>query len=195
MYLAVCSPLPLLYRDLKLVLVPETVASCALRSSLALSLMCNTMSSIVTAAPHNAEPASKVGANLAPFNPSSEEVITTALHMLQLKETDTVYDLGCGDARFLVQAALRAGAHGVGIEYDKVFADRAKTRVLQAGLSNLVTIYHDNALNIDLTAATAAFVYLVPKGMAQLRPKLEALLLRGCRVVTYSKCIRLLQVL
>eukprot|EP00953_Heterococcus_sp_UTEX-ZZ885_P005768 3574-Heterococcus_DN1.PRE.1 len=133
----------------------------------------------------DAEPASKVGENLAPFNPSSDMVISTALNMLQLKTTDTVYDLGCGDARFLVQAAICAGARGVGVEYDKVFADRAETRVLQAGLSNLITIHHDNALNIDLAAATAAFVYLVPKGMAQLRPKLEALLLRGCRVVTY----------
>jgi tRNA1(Val) A37 N6-methylase TrmN6 len=145
------------------------------------------MSSGSTEITQDAEPSSKVGENLAPFNPSSDAVISTALNMLQLKATDTVYDLGCGDGRFLVQAAICAGARGVGVEYDKVFADRAETRVLQAGLSNLITIHHDNALNIDLAAATAAFVYLVPKGMAQLRPELEALLLRGCRVVTYSE--------
>jgi tRNA1(Val) A37 N6-methylase TrmN6 len=107
--------------------------------------------------------------------------------MLQLKESDTVYDLGCGDGRFLVQATLCTGAYGVGVEYDKEYAFRAESRVLNAGLSNLITIHHDNALNISLASATAAFVYLVPKGMTQLRPKLKELLLRGCRVVTYSK--------
>lgn len=41
-------------------------------------------------------------------------------------------------------------------------------------------------LNIDLSPATAIFVYLVPTGMSLLRPALEtAILDRGCRVLSY----------
>jgi hypothetical protein len=45
----------------------------------------------------------KVGKKLAPFNPASHEVVEMALDMLQIREYDVLYDLGCGDARLLVQ--------------------------------------------------------------------------------------------
>ncbi len=45
----------------------------------------------------------RVGEKLAPYNPTSVDVIAMALELLQLQENDIVYDLGCGDARFLVE--------------------------------------------------------------------------------------------
>jgi hypothetical protein len=45
----------------------------------------------------------KVGKKLAPFNPASHEVVEMALNMLQIRDYDVLYDLGCGDARLLVQ--------------------------------------------------------------------------------------------
>ncbi|KAG5176977.1 S-adenosyl-L-methionine-dependent methyltransferase [Tribonema minus] len=126
-----------------------------------------------------------IGDGLAPFNPSGELVIDAALQLLSLTEKDLLFDLGCGDGRLLVQAALRTRSRGVGIEYDRKFADRAAAQVEGQGVQDLVTIQHGNALEADLSNATAAFVYLVPKGMAQLRGKLEGLLQRGGRVVTY----------
>lgn len=47
-----------------------------------------------------------MGQKLAPFNPTGDVCINWALEMLQLGEGDIVYDLGCGDARFLIAAAL-----------------------------------------------------------------------------------------
>jgi SAM-dependent methyltransferase len=128
-----------------------------------------------------------VGDGLAPFNPSGEGVIEAALLLLCLTPADLLFELGCGDARLLVAAAEASGARGVGIEYDSKFAQRAVALVRERGLQDQVTVQHANALDVDLDAATAAFVYLVPKGMAQLRGKLEGLLRRGGRVVTYSE--------
>ena len=45
---------------------------------------------------------------------------------------------------------------------------------------------HDNVLNIDLSPATAIFVYLVPEGMRAMRPVLLEALQRGVRIVTYG---------
>jgi hypothetical protein len=45
----------------------------------------------------------KIGEKLAPYNPTSIEVVHTAIRLLQLREHEIVYDLGCGDARFLVE--------------------------------------------------------------------------------------------
>lgn len=47
----------------------------------------------------------KIGEKLAPFNPTSDEACRIALvDLLQIKEGDILYDLGCGDARLLVYA-------------------------------------------------------------------------------------------
>lgn len=44
-----------------------------------------------------------VGEKLAPFNPTDRAAIHIALQMLQIAPFDVIYDLGCGDARFLVE--------------------------------------------------------------------------------------------
>lgn len=49
------------------------------------------------------------GVKLAPFTPSGAGVLTHALDLLQLKESDVLVDLGCGDARLLVHAATEIG--------------------------------------------------------------------------------------
>ena len=45
----------------------------------------------------------RIGEKLAPYNPTSIEVVSMALTMLQITPSDIVYDLGCGDARFLIE--------------------------------------------------------------------------------------------
>ena len=47
-----------------------------------------------------------VGPKLAPYNPTSTEAIYTALELLELKDNDILYDLGCGDGRLLIEVIL-----------------------------------------------------------------------------------------
>jgi hypothetical protein len=44
-----------------------------------------------------------VGEKLAPYNPTNTDAIHIAINLLKIQADDYVYDLGCGDARFLVQ--------------------------------------------------------------------------------------------
>lgn len=44
-----------------------------------------------------------IGRKLAPYNPTSIEAIYIALNLLELKDDDVLYDLGCGDARLLIE--------------------------------------------------------------------------------------------
>ena len=46
----------------------------------------------------------KVGDKLAPFNPTSDYAIDKAIEFLNLSTEDVLYDLGCGDGRFLFRA-------------------------------------------------------------------------------------------
>ena len=63
---------------------------------------------------------------LAPFNPSSEQIQEKSIELLNLTEKDVLFDLGCGDGRFLINAAKRIpGLRCVGVEMDKMFVSRA----------------------------------------------------------------------
>jgi precorrin-6B methylase 2 len=47
-----------------------------------------------------------IGEKLAPYNPTNVDAINIAINLLKIKEGDVLYDLGCGDARFLVQVVV-----------------------------------------------------------------------------------------
>ncbi|KAJ0405384.1 hypothetical protein P43SY_000263 [Pythium insidiosum] len=116
--------------------------------------------------------ATVVGPKLAPFTPSGDGVLAYALELLQLHPTDDVlFDLGCGDARLLVHAAKSVGLRCVGIEYDAVLVAKATQRVQDEGVESLVEIRHADALQADLSSATALFLYLVPQGLRLLLPR------------------------
>ncbi|TDH65533.1 hypothetical protein CCR75_007454 [Bremia lactucae] len=111
---------------------------------------------------------------LAPFIPSGNGVLDHALDLLALSNEDILFDLGCGDARVLVHAAEKTSARCIGVEYDMDLIRRARTRVEVAhehGMKARVDIRHGDALKVDLTLATALFLYLVPQGIKILLPK------------------------
>lgn len=75
---------------------------------------------------------------LAPFNPTNALTQSTALELFALDATDTapsnsshvLFDLGCGDARVLIQAVQDfPHVRCVGLELDPVFVQRACDRI------------------------------------------------------------------
>ena len=89
---------------------------------------------------------------LAPFNPSSQQIIDMALDILDLKSDDVVFDIGCGDGRFLIEAVKHyEGLRCIGIEIDDVFVRRAR-RTIAADLSphesSRIEIRHEDALQL-----------------------------------------------
>ncbi len=48
-----------------------------------------------------------IGEKLAPYNPTNLDAIDISIGLLKIQSNDIVYDLGCGDARFLVQVSAR----------------------------------------------------------------------------------------
>mmetsp|Transcript_15262 Transcript_15262/g.20143 ORF Transcript_15262/g.20143 Transcript_15262/m.20143 type:complete len:199 (+) Transcript_15262:44-640(+) len=129
----------------------------------------------------------RIGKKLAPFNPSHKEVIDIALHFLEPSPGAIIYDLGCGDGRFLVEAARRFDIKGIGIEYDQKYFSRAVENVKGAHLDAKVQIIHGNILDQEFTHAKLIFLYLVPEGIRMIRDKLIWCLRKNpsCRIVTY----------
>jgi predicted RNA methylase len=105
--------------------------------------------------------------------------------LAKVKKDDVIYDLGCGDGTALIIAAKEFGAVGVGIEIDPFRAWVSKIRVKISSLSGKIKIRRDSFWNQDISEATVIFMYLIPKTLVKLRPKLLKELRPGTRVVTF----------
>lgn len=100
-------------------------------------------------------------------------------------KNDIVYDLGSGDSTLLVTAAKEFGARAVGVEIDPLRVFISNLSVLINGQLRRVKIKWMNFFKVDISDATIVFMYLIPKTLAKLKPKLLKELKPGTRIVTF----------
>ena len=67
-----------------------------------------------------------------PYVPTTEAAVQAMLKLADVKKTDVVYDLGCGDGRIVITAAKNLGARGVGIDINPVRIGEAKENAQQS---------------------------------------------------------------
>lgn len=121
-----------------------------------------------------------------PFVPTAPELVEQMLKLGQIKKTDTLYDLGCGDGRIVIMAAQRYGAHAVGVDLNPERIAEANENAKKAGVTGLVRFVQGNLYDADIHDATVVTLYLLPDVNLKLRPKLLRDLRPGTRVVSHS---------
>lgn len=90
------------------------------------------------------------------------------LKIAELKPTDVLYDLGCGDASFLIYAVKKAKLRkAVGFENMKSRADKAMLKIKLEGLEERISI-KDDFYEADLSKADVIFD-MMPEGRYDLR--------------------------
>ncbi|WP_017298445.1 SAM-dependent methyltransferase [Nodosilinea nodulosa] len=119
------------------------------------------------------------------FVPTPADACSAMLELAELKAADVVYDLGCGDGRLLIQAAVDYGASGVGIDVDARLLEVALAQAQAAGVSDRLTFRQENLFECEIAAATVVFIYLLPHLNLRLRSRLQAQLRSGSRVVSH----------
>jgi len=108
------------------------------------------------------------------------------LVLAQLKPGEVFFDLGAGDGRTVIMAAKEFGARAVGVELREDLAKRALSNVYEEGLQDRVTIVNGDMFNVDLSSADVVFLYLTTSANEKIKPKLEAELKPGTRVVSHD---------
>jgi precorrin-6B methylase 2 len=132
------------------------------------------------------EPGSRAPGQLAPFDPTPQEVVERMLAVASLKPGELLYDLGAGDGRVVIAAAKIFGVRAVGFEIDPGLVKLARENVQKQGVENLVEIRQQDLLSADLSAASVVTLYLSYDGNLSVRPKLMSELKPGARVVSYT---------
>ncbi|MDP2901019.1 MAG: class I SAM-dependent methyltransferase [Candidatus Bathyarchaeota archaeon] len=125
--------------------------------------------------------------SLAPYVPTPLSVVREMLALAGAGPGDVVYDLGCGDGRVLFLAVSEFNvSRAVGYDLDAEMVEALEGRIREEGLVGRVSAIHANFMEADLSPATIVTLYLTTSGNAKLRPKLEAELRPGARVVSHD---------
>lgn len=119
------------------------------------------------------------------YVPTPMVVVDKMLELAQVKQSDVVYDLGCGDGRIVVTAAKRFGCKAFGYDIDPQRVAESLENVRKEGVGHLVTIEQKDIFTLDLSGADVVTLYLLPSLNVKLIPQLERLK-PGSRIVSHD---------
>jgi len=121
----------------------------------------------------------------APWLPASLHTVRKMLHGADVQPGQKVVDLGAGDGRIVIAAALWFKAQAAGVEIDPVRCTIANTLIRLLGLRERAHVYRGDLFEFDLTDADVVTLYLWPSTNQRLRSRLLKQLRPGATVVSY----------
>ncbi|WP_417617107.1 methyltransferase domain-containing protein [Oceanisphaera sp.] len=121
-----------------------------------------------------------------PYVPSDEKIVHAMLDFADVSSEDTLYDLGCGDGRILVAAALERNTRGVGIDMDPMRITEAIEYAGHTGVEHLVHFFEGDLLEADFSEASVITLYLLDLVNIKLRPRFLDELRPGTRIVSHA---------
>lgn len=120
----------------------------------------------------------------AGYSPTSRKQLEAAAGLLQLKDGDTVYDLGSGFGRALIFFAKEYRVHAIGAEVDPLRRAISVWSARRRGVSTSVTVLRKNLLDVDLRGSNKVFFFLSPLLMRKLQEKVGREMPPGALVVS-----------
>ncbi len=121
----------------------------------------------------------------APFVPAEPEVVARIIKLAQIKKGQIFYDLGSGDGRLVIYAAMQgAKAYGVEIDRLRVFYSRLWIKFL--GLSQKAQIIQKNFFEVDLSEADVVCLFLLQETNQKLKEKIKREVKKGALVISYA---------
>jgi len=124
---------------------------------------------------------------VVPYVPTPLPVARKMLELAKAGPGDILYDLGSGDGRIVVMAVKEFGvtkAYGVELRHDLV--EEARRKIHGEGVEGRAEIIEADMFNTSIRDATIVTLFLLTSVNRRLKPKLEAELRSGARVVSHE---------
>lgn len=116
--------------------------------------------------------------------PTKRKQCLYALSLLNLKQNELLYDLGCGDGIMLLEAA-RSGLNAVGIEINPILYCIAKWRTRH--YRTQVEVRWGNFWSVDLSRAHGVYVFLIDPYMKKFQKLMQRVhVLHTIKVVSFN---------
>ena len=123
---------------------------------------------------------------IVPYVPTSLPLVEKMLELAKVGPEDIVYDLGSGDGRIVIMAAQKYGAQAVGFELNDELYQESTKRIVELKLEKQAKILKEDFFEADLRRATVVTLYLLTSVNEKLRPRFEAQLRPGTRLVSHD---------
>ena len=107
-----------------------------------------------------------------PYIKTPDAVVERMLEMGRIGPDDYLIDLGSGDGRIPIAAALKHGTHGLGVDLDPDRTAEARAAAQAAGVADKLVFRTENLFDTDLNQATVISMYLFNEINLRLRPDL-----------------------
>jgi protein-L-isoaspartate O-methyltransferase len=128
----------------------------------------------------------EAGETIAPYFPTPETIVDKMLKLGELKAGETMFDLGSGDGRIVIDAARKYKANAIGVELNDALYKQSMDRIKTLGLAKTARIIHGDLLKQDYSSADLLTVYLLPVATEMVTPILERQLKKGARIVAHD---------
>jgi SAM-dependent methyltransferase len=122
----------------------------------------------------------------APYVDSQRKAIEDALELSKPKAGETVFDLGCGDARTLIFAAKKYDVKGIGYEISPFCIIKSRLKIYLAGFSGQIKIHRQSLFTADFCQADIVYLYLTNSILDKLEPIIFKKCKTGCRIVNLA---------
>lgn len=120
------------------------------------------------------------------FVPTDELVVEAMLKMAAVTKDDVLYDLGCGDGRIVVAAAMERGARAIGVDMDPRRIAEANALASTIGVEDRVEFLQEDLLTVDFSEATVLTLYLLPSLNVKLKARILTELKPGTRIIAHA---------
>jgi len=125
----------------------------------------------------------------SPYVPTKSADIDLILKNAQIKKDQVFLDLGCGDGRVVRQAAKKYGAYGIGIDINLLMIYWAQ---FLAKLTHTISVEFKvmDIVSQKLPKADVVYIFLMPKLIEKIKPKLKNYLDNKCLIISHGFYIK-----
>lgn len=122
----------------------------------------------------------------APWIPTRMKKLREMLSLINIQPDEVLYDLGCGDGRFIIVAARKFDAKAIGIEINFLLYLWCQFLTTILGIRRRVNVKYGNFFKYDLSDADVVICFLLQETNDKLEEKLIQELKPTARVVSNS---------
>lgn len=133
---------------------------------------------------------SLIGSSFAgsPYVPTRKKEIENILKEADLKKDKLFIELGCGDGRVLREAIKKYQVKGVGVDINPLLIFWA--RFLSSKIKDKAVFKVENIFDTSLKKADYLYLFLMPKLIEKLTPKMEKELKKGAIIISHGFAVK-----